>query len=158
MYLVINNLNTSIISNPNGSISASGGTNFQWLNCTTNQIIIGANNAIFSPIQNGSYAAIVSNNSGCSDTTACVNFSISGLKQTYIFSTSIYPNPSKEVVTIAFTENKAQLEVTDALGKIKLIQTIQNGEAISMKDWPVGIYFFKLKTENGVSNQKVVKR
>jgi hypothetical protein len=158
LYLTINAPNVSIVNNSNGTITATGGTNYKWLNCATNQVISGANSAIYTPMQNGNYAAIVSNSSGCSDTTACVNFSTSGLKQTSLLSASIYPNPSKDIVTITLTENKAKLEVTDVLGKNKLMQTIQCGEAISMKDWPIGIYFFKLKTENGVTTQKVVKR
>ena len=44
---------------------------YQWIDCVTNQPILGATSNVYNPTQNGNYACIITGSEGCIDTTTC---------------------------------------------------------------------------------------
>lgn len=78
-------------------------------------------------------------------------------------SIAIFPNPAKESTTvdINLTEvSSGVLQVLDIQGKIVLIQTLDNVQQqrinLNTKNLASGQYTLRIKTELGVSNQKLV--
>lgn len=69
--------NTDIIETTIGlaSLADTTSTHFQWINCSDQSVIEGANSPIFNPNSNGQYALIISKGA-CSITTDCIQFCI----------------------------------------------------------------------------------
>ena len=157
-------LNLTIVSTPTanathdgiGTLTGTGGNNFQWINCTTNTAIAGATSATYTPPVNGTYAVVVTAGN-CSDTSDCVVVNIIGLDENQTIEASIFPNPATEEVNITFTGSSATLIIRDAQGKMIQTQTIKNGCTISLATIQTGIYFFELITEQGKAVKRVVK-
>lgn len=78
-----------------------------------------------------------------------------------IQSFGMHPNPANEQVTAVFnTETASNLTITDMNGNILSQQAIAstgfNTKTVSVVDFPAGIYFVNLTTENGSITQKLV--
>ncbi len=68
----------------------------------------------------------------------------------------IYPNPAKEIVYLKTASKIDFVRIMDFTGKIIFSNTIRNN-AIDVSNFPSGIYFINVETENGILNQKFVK-
>src|SRR3989338_1111313 len=139
-----------------GTLTGSGGSPVQWINCVTNAAIAGATSATFSPVANGTYAIIVSNGS-CTDTSNCVVVDYIGLDENTLINASISPNPATDEVQITFTGTSALLIIRDAQGKMIQTENIENGATISLVNLQTGVYFFELVTVQGKATKRVVK-
>jgi hypothetical protein len=95
-----------------GAIQANdSNATYQWVNCQNNYASIsGANNRIFTPTANGTYAVILTNN-GCSDTSYCYSLMDIGLVEKGIPSFEIYPNPIEDRFFISTTDNLGHVDV-----------------------------------------------
>ena len=141
-----------------GTLTGSGGNPVQWIDCLTNTAIAGATTTTFSPTTNGTYAIIVGNGIGCSDTSNCVVIDYIGLNENHVLNADIYPNPTANEVQITFAESTAWLIIVDAQGKLVQTQTIQSGDSVSLEKLETGIYFFELTTGTGRTVKRVVKQ
>jgi hypothetical protein len=89
------NLHINIDAYPNSNIHLSGDSliaidstaNYQWIDCISNTLVAGANNMIFNPTQNGSYAVIL-NHGTCTDTSNCINYTHHCQAQFYLYPDS----------------------------------------------------------------------
>ena len=158
-------LNLTLLNTPNaqaffnnGTMSASGGSSYQWINCTTDSLIPGASGNSFIPSQNGSYAVVAMNAEGCSDTSACITIMDLGIDSFMEWEFSIIPNPSTNQVHISFSGSDAELAVYDAQGKMVLKDQIQNQEIISLQNLERGVYLFDFRNSQGHSVRRVVKQ
>jgi uncharacterized delta-60 repeat protein len=162
-----NTANITITVNPNpfvtatdngdGTILASNGNYYSWLNCQTGTIIPGATAQTFTPLVNGSYAAIVNIN-GCSDTSSCVNITNVGIEDiTKLAVIKIYPNPSNDNVVVDMNIPNASLIITDTQGKTLRNQFVENKEKINLSSFESGIYFFHFETDKTTSIIRVIK-
>lgn len=128
-------------------------TSYQWIDCMNgNQAISGATNSSFSPLQDGQYAVIVSEN-GCTDTSACFVYSTAGMAELTDMDWSVYPNPTSGQVSIEFTELvEGTIELLGVDGKriamcpIGLQKIVQ----IQINEAP-GIYLLRVQSEDGLS-------
>ena len=137
------------------TITASAtGASYQWVNCATNQPISGATGASFTPVTNGSYAVIVSQN-GCSKTSDCVlitNLSRDTFEKN---SWKIYPNPAITYLTVELT-NESEIKIFDITGKIVITQSLKSGtNTIDVSGLSGGVYI--IQTAAG-AHSKFVKR
>jgi len=73
---------------------------------------------------------------------------------------SVYPNPTQDFIQIKFSskdESPLSYVLTDVAGK-KIqgkegsLSTLHNGETISLKDLPSGVYFLQIADDKNVSN------
>jgi hypothetical protein len=69
----------------------------------------------------------------------------------------LYPNPTHDEVTFLFEEPFIRLVVADASGKVISTKTVLNGERVSLKNLPSGIYFFTIATEKQTVVKRIVK-
>lgn len=137
--------------------ASANGASYQWINCTSNTVLVGDTNQSYTITDNDNYAVIVTQGN-CSDTSTCVNFTTVGIEESVFGSTfKLYPNPASENVTIDFGEEDAvNVLVTDVTGKVVfsidgILDTQVNLNTISLNK---GLYFVIIQNGN---NQKVLK-
>ena len=147
----------SATNNGNATITSSTGSTYQWIDCATGLSISGATSQTFAPTINGEYAVVVTNSSGCSDTSNCVLIDNVGFNTNDILELSISPNPTKDKVKIEFNSQLAEIIIRDAQGKLIDYTVINSGEEIQLLKYESGIYFFEIKTQNGSVIERVVK-
>jgi hypothetical protein len=142
--------------NLNATITASTGATYQWIDCATNLPIAGATAQTYTVTANGSYAVIV-NNGTCEDTSDCVVIDYIGINEVSQDMISVYPNPTRDFVTINMTAANATIEVVDAQGKILQTSNVENGGTLSLASYETGMYIFRITTENGTSIHRISK-
>lgn len=159
LNLTVINL-TASIQQSNDTLSVTSTGSMQWFNCETQQIISGATNHEFVPTQTGNFAAIVTQGN-CTDTTACVFYD--GVSQLIIDNEQwiIFPNPIKNNVTItSSSKNILAIQVVNILGAIIFTQNYsspKNKTEINAAQLLQGIYFVRMKTNDGWSAKKFLK-
>jgi len=155
LNLTINPLPTATATdngNGTGTLLASTGTSYQWIDCTTNTPITGATSQTFVAPINGSYAVIVTNSSNCSATSACVIVNYLSVEENTL-SFNVYPNPTTGTVNIAIDQTTANYSVTveDMNGRLVAnYGSIINGYGLYTLDLSnviTGVYFIKLRNE-----------
>ena len=159
-------LNLTVNANPvatntdngNGTLTASSGSSYQWINCTTNTAITGATSQTFAPTVNGNYAVVVTNANNCSDTSACILIDDLGLNDLDSKSVHVFPNPTENQVTISMSFVDALLTITDAQGKTHYVNQVTNGQLIDLSSYEDGVYFLSIETESGKVLKRIVKQ
>jgi hypothetical protein len=142
--------------NGDATITASSAATYQWIDCATGTAIAGATSQTFTVTANGTYAVIESNGS-CSDTSACVTIDYMKLSEMSVDAIGIYPNPTRDNVTVTMTNANASIEVIDAQGKLLKATQVVNGDKIDLSSYETGMYIFRVTTENGTSIFRVSK-
>ncbi len=153
----------AITQNSNGSLTASSGQSYQWINCATNTPISGQTGQTFTPVANGNYAVIVTS-SACSDTSACfavTNLGLEDFNQPVVVT--IYPNPSADGI---FT-----LSTTAVYDRLNVAVFSLDGKKISEKVWENtqqfnleieeadGVYLVELSAGTGLkSTYRIIKK
>ncbi len=129
------------------TLTATGNAEaIQWVECNNNYTPIpGATDSVFTPILDGVYAAILTQN-GCVDTSACFTLII-GETQESSFGAKfrVYPNPVLDRLQIdlgTYVSGETRLQITDMLGKTIYAGLIGSSgkESIETADWLTGIY------------------
>ena len=71
----------------------------------------------------------------------------------------IYPNPTNKFINIKNKngENIEKIEIFNSLGKLIKPNDINNSY-LDVTDLKKGIYFFRIKTENGIVTKKIIKK
>jgi hypothetical protein len=72
----------------------------------------------------------------------------------------LYPNPTKDIVTIELSQfSNTKLEVYDINGRVLLNQNLNTtSNQINIQSFPVGIYLFKITSQEGTAVSKVIKQ
>lgn len=155
----IDTVDVSTTADGNVITASASDATFQWIDCLDNQPIAGATSAVFTAVANGNYAVVVTQN-GCSDTSACVAVTTTGVGATAQSGSSIYPNPASEMIMIKVAPELigAPYFITDALGrKVKTGVIRQAATGISIHNLANGIYHFQAGRQPG-QTFKVVKQ
>ena len=153
--------NTNITQNGNLLSAQQDDATYQWINCIDNTAISGETNQSYTATANGSYAVVV-NNTFCSDTSQCLDVTITGLNESISEnSISIFPNPTNHILTIGFNaalnETINSLTIFNMLGQVELIES--NGKVeVDVSTLQAGVYFIKINTNKGDWNGKFIKR
>lgn len=159
--ITVNAVDTSVsVSGINLTSNASGAT-WQWINCTTNAAIIGANSASFTPTANGTYAVVVTQNS-CSDTSSCIVVNSLGLDQIEINNLlTVYPNPSKGIFILHDVSELLSgqtVRVSNVLGETVVVSEISAVKTyLDLSTVSDGIYFITIDSHLGKLYTKIYK-
>ena len=136
------------------------GAEYQWINCANNQVIPGATSDSYTAKVNGTYAVVVTNASGCSDTSACVIINTVGLDNVLADNAvTLYPNPTTGNMFVQLNSIETiNAVVYDAQGKlIATLNNLKNGSVIDLTSVETGIYMIHLNAENASMIQRVIK-
>lgn len=155
LVLTINALPSATATN-NGdlTITAGSATSYQWINCATNTAIAGETQQTFTASVNGSYAVVVTNASGCSDTSSCVTINNVGIDEIHGIDVSVYPNPTNGIVTVEVPLTGAILKVFDIQGRVIWSGAIDNKHEISLINAEKGVYLLEFT----FGKEKVIRR
>jgi hypothetical protein len=143
------------------SISANAvGMTYQWMDCSDNSLIAGETNITYTATVNGSYAVIISNSTGCVDTSDCVTLTNVGINEAELVGVSLYPNPTSDVLNIDKGSNESlEITITNNAGAVVYQSNTQNQiTTINMSNMANGLYLVSLKNELGIKVEKIVKR
>ncbi|PHR17167.1 MAG: hypothetical protein COA38_21195 [Fluviicola sp.] len=135
---------------------------YQWLDCDNGFApISGATNQSYSPLTNGNYAVVLTQN-GCSDTSNCAL--ISTVSTTDIYRDDllfIYPNPTSGNISIEFNGNPHDIHVRliNTLGQEIMNESFDANEKISFNiSAQSGIYCLEISSPTlGLLVSKLVK-
>lgn len=161
-------LNLTIMA-PNASVTVSGGTftanqagaTYEWLDCTTGAVVIGANSQSFIPPTMGDYAVIVTYNS-CTDTSACYNLAMNvGSENSFGNELLMYPNPTSENVRIDLggQHQNVIVVVSNLLGQEIVHKTYPSTSQVDLHiEGSAGIYFVMISSNDKKASLKLIKK
>jgi|GEM_PF-3794607 len=139
--------------------SQVGGT-YQWIKCTTHEVVSGASAQSFTSIENGDYQCIVTVSS-CIDTTNCVTVTAAGINQIPAYRFSLSPNPTNGSFTIENNYNGSlTVQIVSILGEKLKEFTMKDAhqQAFNISDLAAGIYEVQIRDDKQTLQvMKVVK-
>ncbi len=161
--LLVNTItvDTTVTVNNNTLVSNAVSANFQWIDCNTMQWVSNAIEQSFTPVVNGNYAVIVSQNN-CTDTSACFTIILNSNNNiNEMAHYMVYPNPTSDFLEIAAThlgDNRTcKLTLLNILGQQLMEFTVMPynhsfSELFDFRNIPSGSYLLVLKsqTENHI--------
>ncbi len=153
--LTIKSVDTQVQKNGNQLTANTGPAVYQWIECSSGPIS-GATAQSYNVISNGSYAVIITQN-GCTDTSACFDFTNVGIAPISLNrpQINVFPNPTNEQIKIDFGTNidKGELCLKDLTGKNMGCWNIANEYTkILYLNFPKGMYVFILTTNEWVES------
>ncbi|WP_118952230.1 T9SS type A sorting domain-containing protein [Taibaiella helva] len=152
------------VAQTSGTLTANAnGATYQWLDCSNNTEISGANGKSFSPTASGDYKVVVTLN-GCSDTSMCQNVNLNGIVQpAFAKHIQLYPNPASGQLNIGYSSalpfDKA--EIMDITGRNIRIFTLKDRSGhvtIGLTQLKAGVYLLKLIANEEQAVFKFVKQ
>jgi hypothetical protein len=160
LVLTINPVpNATATDNGDGSGTASTGSSYQWIDCATNTAIAGATQQTFTVTETGQYSVIVTNASGCSDTSSCITISAASIDELSKLNIQVNPNPSNGLFNLTMnTSVNGVITITDATGRIIGTESINGtSSVVDLTNSVTGIYYFKLQFNDSEKVIRVIK-
>ncbi|MDF1673174.1 MAG: T9SS type A sorting domain-containing protein [Vicingaceae bacterium] len=161
LNLTFINVDTSISKSNNNLTANAAVATFQWLDCDSNLAVIsGENNQLFVPTKNGNYAVQVTQ-SGCTDTSSCINVTGVGIRELESIQHTVYPNPTNNIINIQFKkfDETTSYEITSISGQRVLGGRITNViTQLDLTDESKGIYLLKVVNNETITTHKIIKQ
>jgi hypothetical protein len=159
--LTVTSVDTSVNLYNSTFVSNASNATYQWVNCTQGYAIIpNATGKTFTPIQNGNYAVIVTENA-CTDTSACIFLTNVGIdSETVNIGVSISPNPFNELLTFNLEVSlDVNIVLTNIEGNIVYKGGFNNQHIIqlSLDELANGLYFVTITADDHQEVFKVIK-
>jgi hypothetical protein len=135
----------------NGSLTAThnggAGTQFQWVTCPSFTALANQTNPAFSPLQNGSYAVVVTDGA-CTDTSDCVVVSNVGTSEQDFASIRMVPNPAQSDVQLSGLPARSTVDVYLIQGSHVASRRADSEGRLSIEvaDWPEGFYLIRVNS------------
>lgn len=153
-------LNTQINQVGISLIAQNSSATYQWINCSTNQIVPSAINQSYTPTVNGDYAAILTQ-CGISDTSDCIEINSVGLNEIENRNEiKIYPNPASANINIKLpaSNSLSNVRIFSMLGELVFNQTYHNSDIIqcNISQFASGTYWLEVHSGNTVWNKKII--
>lgn len=149
---------TPVISQTGNVLTSSFPTGNQWY--LNGNIINGATSQNYTPTQNGVYTVIVTDGSGCSSVASNgINFTITGVDELSQVDIIVYPNPVKEVITLAVSDKFIGRKVFlfDPTGKEIVAEYIRTSNyQINTNHIANGVYFLVIEFDSKRILKKIV--
>ncbi len=146
-------VNSNVIkSNHGGTFTAEeDSATYRWYDCF-NSMVLPDTGRSFTPVKNGSYALIITNENGCIDTSDCIVIYTVGFEE-FEQEISIYPNPAKGFVKINIPVNMGNgiVQLIDGAGRLLEEDEFQTGELVTipLDKLKSGLYLVKIQGDKG---------
>ena len=148
---------------PAPTITLSGDTLFstaltgnQWYN--QDGLLVGDTNQYFIATSTGDYWDVVTLNTCPSDSSNVIHYDYMGIKVYDNKGIYVYPNPTKDNITIETNStNEQKLEILNLIGQTVYTSVITKKAVVKTSAFPVGVYFIKLSTDKETVVKKFVK-
>ncbi|MBM3430063.1 MAG: T9SS type A sorting domain-containing protein [Bacteroidetes bacterium] len=160
LVLTINAIPTATATdNGDGTATASTGASYQWIDCSTNTAITSATQQTFGAVVTGQYSVVVTNASGCSDTSSCITVNVANINELSNLYIQVNPNPSTGLFNLTVnTSVEGVIWVTDAMGRFVGSQTLSGtSSVIDLTNTVTGIYYLSVKVNELDKVIRVIK-
>jgi predicted dienelactone hydrolase len=146
--LNITNLDAGVTNN-NGQLEANQtGASYQWIDCSTMNLINGETGQALIPTTSGNYAVEITEN-GCIEISDCYEVQVSGLESLKDkVEIEIYPNPSNGFITI-HSPLQGEIQIIDMTGKLVREIHLENGTKNILLDADSGVYTWRFVIKKG---------
>ena len=125
---------------------------YQWYRCNPWRRITNETKRTFTTTTKGSYAVVLDNGKGCSDTSDCIALYSSGFATTMQRNVAIYPNPFNNHLTIELERiyKETNIKIYDLTGRQILNNNYLNRESIELdlKEISKGTYYLQIETDS----------
>ncbi len=135
----------------NDTLRTTTFSKYQWL---LNNVVLAADtNKTLIALVNGSYSVLVTDSSGCSDTSSIVSVTGVGIAEVPFVNLMIYPNPTENMLNVHadnLTE-VARIELRDDLGRLLYEREIRGNairEELDLSNYASGVYLLMIKNSN----------
>jgi hypothetical protein len=109
--------------------------------------------------ETGQYTQVLESSLGCDSTvTLTLILGFTDIENFENSQAKIYPNPTTDLITIAFDSHSAEIELLDASGRNILSRRITSGETISLAQEPSGVFFVRMTTEDTTRVYRIIKQ
>lgn len=141
----------AVLLHQQGLIASEAGMTYQWMNCTTDEVIPGATGQQFTPSEGGNYAVVVSNGA-CEETSECIAYTgnTTGIEDVGNAGVNVYPNPVENVLTVQAEKSINQIAIQTANGQV--VYESGSVAVVDMSFLPSGIYFATIRFEDGTAS------
>lgn len=131
---------------------------YRWLDCEGTTIL--ETTSTFTPTQSGNYRVVLSNAIGCTDTSNCINVTVTDLEERLESQIQVYPNPSAGVFEVNLpTSHMYITQVIDLQGKIIYhLNNQSNYLKLDLSPFANGVYLLRIATNQHVFTQKLILR
>tara|TARA_B100000809_G_scaffold189530_1_gene188063 strand:+ start:555 stop:1952 length:1398 start_codon:yes stop_codon:yes gene_type:complete len=158
---VLATIDLSIINTSPTLTANQSGATYQWLDCDNgNAVILNETGISFTATTNGNYAVEITLGS-CIDTSACENIATVGISEIENKSISIYPNPTKGIIKIDFSNIEGSVNYTLTSVEGRVIKQERNISetllSIDLSDQSKGIYLLKVENKYSAKIYRIVK-
>jgi len=158
----IQGVDTTVLRSPNGLQATAQNATFQWIDCLSNQPLVGETDSVLTVPSGRSsdqyYAVIISQN-GCVDTSYCFLFeSDLGHQSVAAQSLKVYPNPAGDFLQIELAPglNPEALRLLDLNGRVVLAQEGASLMRMDLRSVPQGLYVLEVEVEGYCMREKVL--
>ena len=155
--LTVVSIDTSIQKEGDVLRSNASGVTYEWLDCNSNKLIIGANNQEYVPTYTSNFAVIFSKN-GCKDTSKCIEALGVGIAN---FNTNagvvLSPNPSNGIFSLSTNTNKLiTASIYSLEGKLLKTFDVSNRPMYQFEFHKKGVFILKVETDKNEHNLRLV--
>lgn len=164
LTLNIPTINTTVTQTNNVlNVAVNNASSYQWIDCSNNAVINGANAQTFEPAVSGTYKVTVVVN-GCTVSSDCINFTKPSSINDHINHSvaSLYPNPAKSEIQVNLTDKNVynNLQLADLSGRIlRTINIIGKQQSvIDVSHLTPGVYLLKFIGNSSSHTIKFVKQ
>ena len=147
------------ISNNNDTLVASPGSNFEWY--LNGNLIPGAVNSYYVPIQNGNYVVVVFDNSGCSGSSGIYNYVSLGVYDinNEVSQFTIYLNPVSNILFVNASDviKNSPITIYNISGQIVQNKILHSGDnAIDLIEFTDGIYNVVIGNDSNKKSKRIL--
>lgn len=147
---------TSVTTNGPLLTASQGGAGYQWVHCNDYTLVPGATGQAFTATTSGSYALIITNSSGCTDTSACHTVIATGVAGVLQHNeVALYPNPGSNTLHVVTKAQLQSVTIINQLGQPVLVSHLQH---INIASLTPGVYNVIVVTDAGTSALRLVKQ
>ena len=143
---VINiSIDTTILLIGNSLVTYDSISNYQWIDCSNNQAIIGANSNSFTPTQNGNYMLKLTRGN-CFAYSSCISITNVGMSEIENKLIIVNPNPTNGRITIKTSgRNDLEIRIYDIYGRLMHQSQLRDELSIIEElNLAKGIYFYSI--------------
>ena len=150
-------VSTAAVAQNDNTLTAIANASYQWVDCNNgNQPIPNAIEQLFVAQNSGSYAVQLTE-SGCTQTSACIDVVIASVENEANANFSVFPNPTNNMIKINSDRSIQNIYIQDFSGKTVL--TISNSNTADLSSIAPGLYFLAVQFKNGdIGNIKIMKQ
>lgn len=137
---VNHNFNTDVVMSSLGMESMDTASTYQWYRCDSMFVMIpGDTNRYFQPSSTGSYAVVLTNAMGCSDTSSCYAFTFIGINNEDAEELTI-ANPVYNSIELPNNIKYSEIKLISMLGQTIYYSKTQT-QSIDVSTYPKGVYY-----------------